>query len=120
MLQVTCTESFTAARHGASAPWLSDGLQLLPRTSQLPDTCSYAVIVVMVSHKLEGHYMQTGGHCQHTHLTCRSPNLLLDYTSDKGKPRFHVRIADFGLARMLGPGLQARPSSGSISGTSSC
>jgi serine/threonine protein kinase len=37
------------------------------------------------------------------HGDLRSPNLLLDLTIDRDKPRFHVKIADFGLARMLGP-----------------
>lgn len=37
------------------------------------------------------------------HGDLRSPNLLLDYTVDKDKGRYHVKIADFGLARMLGP-----------------
>lgn len=36
------------------------------------------------------------------HGDLRSPNLLLDLTIDKERPRFHVKIADFGLARMLG------------------
>ncbi|GIL51335.1 hypothetical protein Vafri_7343 [Volvox africanus] len=34
------------------------------------------------------------------HGDLRSPNLLLDLTIDRERPRFHVRIADFGLARM--------------------
>jgi serine/threonine protein kinase len=37
------------------------------------------------------------------HGDLRSPNLLLDFTIDKDRPRYHVKIADFGLARMLGP-----------------
>jgi hypothetical protein len=28
---------------------------------------------------------------------------LLDLTIDRDRPRFHVKIADFGLARMVGP-----------------
>lgn len=36
------------------------------------------------------------------HGDLRSPNLLLDYTVDRDKGRYHVKIADFGLARMLG------------------
>lgn len=36
------------------------------------------------------------------HGDLRSPNLLLDYTVDRDRGRYHVRIADFGLARMLG------------------
>ncbi|MEW5304554.1 MAG: hypothetical protein WDW36_007157 [Sanguina aurantia] len=36
------------------------------------------------------------------HGDLRSPNLLLDMTIDRERPRFHVKIADFGLARMLG------------------
>ncbi|GFH32190.1 protein kinase domain-containing protein, partial [Haematococcus lacustris] len=49
-----------------------------------------------------------GMHYLHTrkppviHGDLRSPNLLLDLTIDKERPRFHVKIADFGLARMLG------------------
>eukprot|EP00198_Chlamydomonas_reinhardtii_P004200 XP_001693536.1 predicted protein [Chlamydomonas reinhardtii] len=35
------------------------------------------------------------------HGDLRSPNLLLDLTIDHDRPRFHVKIADFGLARML-------------------
>lgn len=37
------------------------------------------------------------------HGDLRSPNLLLDLTIDRDRPRYHVKIADFGLARMLGP-----------------
>lgn len=37
------------------------------------------------------------------HGDLRSPNLLLDYTVDRDRGRYHVKIADFGLARMLGP-----------------
>lgn len=46
-----------------------------------------------------------GMHYLHTrkppviHGDLRSPNLLLDMTIDREKPRFHVKIADFGLAR---------------------
>ncbi len=46
-----------------------------------------------------------GMHYLHTrrppviHGDLRSPNLLLDLTIDKERPRFHVKIADFGLAR---------------------
>uniref|UniRef100_A0A7S3R324 Protein kinase domain-containing protein n=1 Tax=Dunaliella tertiolecta TaxID=3047 RepID=A0A7S3R324_DUNTE len=49
-----------------------------------------------------------GMHYLHTrrppvvHGDLRSPNLLLDLTIDSERPRFHVKIADFGLARMLG------------------
>ncbi len=35
------------------------------------------------------------------HGDLRSPNLLLDLSIEKDKPRFHVKIADFGLARMM-------------------
>ncbi len=35
------------------------------------------------------------------HGDLRSPNLLLDLTIDRERPRFHVKIADFGLARMM-------------------
>ncbi|PNH01743.1 putative serine/threonine-protein kinase, partial [Tetrabaena socialis] len=48
-----------------------------------------------------------GMHYLHTrsspviHGDLRSPNLLLDLTIDYDRPRFHVKIADFGLARML-------------------
>lgn len=48
-----------------------------------------------------------GMHYLHTrrppvvHGDLRSPNLLLDLTIDRERPRFHVKIADFGLARML-------------------
>ncbi|GLC35543.1 hypothetical protein PLESTB_000196300 [Pleodorina starrii] len=34
------------------------------------------------------------------HGDLRSPNLLLDLTIERERPRFHVKIADFGLARM--------------------
>jgi hypothetical protein len=35
-------------------------------------------------------------------LPCdRSPNLLLDMTSEHERPRYHVKIADFGLARLV-------------------
>ncbi|EFJ49685.1 hypothetical protein VOLCADRAFT_33660, partial [Volvox carteri f. nagariensis] len=34
------------------------------------------------------------------HGDLRSPNLLLDLTIDRERPRFHVKIADFGLARL--------------------
>ncbi|KAI8476206.1 MAG: hypothetical protein J3K34DRAFT_373955 [Monoraphidium minutum] len=37
------------------------------------------------------------------HGDLRSPNLLLDMAFDRDKPRLHVKIADFGLACMLGP-----------------
>ncbi len=46
-----------------------------------------------------------GMHYLHTrrppviHGDLRSPNLLLDLTIDRERPRFHVKIADFGLAR---------------------
>ncbi len=32
------------------------------------------------------------------HGDLRSPNLLLDLAFDNNRPRFHVRLADFGLA----------------------
>lgn len=32
------------------------------------------------------------------HGDLRSPNLLLDLSFDRDRPRFHVKIADFGLA----------------------
>ena len=35
------------------------------------------------------------------HGDLRSPNLLLDLTIDSERPRFHVKIADFGLARCV-------------------
>lgn len=35
------------------------------------------------------------------HGDLRSPNLLLDLTIDDNRPRYHVKIADFGLARMM-------------------
>lgn len=34
-------------------------------------------------------------------VAARSPNLLLDLTIDRERPRFHVKIADFGLARWV-------------------
>ncbi|GAX75257.1 hypothetical protein CEUSTIGMA_g2702.t1 [Chlamydomonas eustigma] len=51
-----------------------------------------------------------GMHYLHTrrpaviHGDLRSPNLLLDLTIEGDKPRFHVKIADFGLARMMNGG----------------
>jgi serine/threonine protein kinase len=36
------------------------------------------------------------------HGDLRSPNLLLDLTIERDKPRFHLKIADFGLAKMMG------------------
>ena len=48
-----------------------------------------------------------GMHYLHTrrppviHGDLRSPNLLLDLTIDRDRPRFHVKIADFGLARWV-------------------
>jgi serine/threonine protein kinase len=46
-----------------------------------------------------------GMHYLHTrrpvviHGDLRSPNLLLDLTIERDRPRFHIKIADFGLAR---------------------
>ena len=37
------------------------------------------------------------------YVCCRAVPQLLDLTIDRDKPRFHVKIADFGLARMVGP-----------------
>jgi serine/threonine protein kinase len=48
-----------------------------------------------------------GMHYLHTrkpavvHGDLRSPNLLLDLTIDSERPRYHVKIADFGLARWV-------------------
>ena len=56
-----------------------------------------------------------GMHYLHTrkppvvHGDLRSPNLLLDLTIDHAQPRYHVKIADFGLARCVLPPLPAPP-----------
>jgi hypothetical protein len=47
-------------------------------------------------------------HCRHQStlsraVLCCVALQLLDLTIDRDRPRFHVKIADFGLARMVGP-----------------
>ena len=82
----------------SSVPRLSEST-LFPSLPCVPHS-HVSLTPSYVPHSFVCHSLLT----QVIHGDLRSPNLLLDLTIDKDKPRFHVKIADFGLARCVKEG----------------